>query len=151
MGIEASSDFMKGATGLSGLGLLKGDGSIVAICSSHLPALANTTYANVLHVGSSTGLCFCKTTAAASANWTIQASTPAGAAAVLAQIASMTSMQVVNNPSQGGAAVGIAKNIVVASSTRLLYVLTCTTLALSTADKATIPSFRVCIQDPTSS
>jgi hypothetical protein len=150
MAIEASSDFMK-STALSGLGLLKRDASIIAICSSHLPTIGNTTYANVVHTGSSTGLCFCKTTAAAAANWTLQASTPAGSAAVLAQIASMTSMQVVNNPSQGGAAVGIAKNVVVASSTRILYVLTCTTLALTTADKATIPSFRVCIKNPTSS
>lgn len=150
MAIEASSDFMK-STELSGLALLKRDASIIAICSSHLPALTNTTYSNVLFTGTSTGLCFCKTTAVASTDWTIQASTPAGAAVVLTQTSDIMSMQVINNPSKGGAACGIAKHVVCASTVRLLYVLTCTTLALTTADQATIPSFRVCIKNPTSS
>ena len=150
MAIEASSDFMA-STVFSGLALLKRDASIIAVCSSHLPTIGNSSYANVVHTGSSTGLCFCKTTAMAAGDWIVQDSTPAGKAVVLTQTSNIQTMQVVNNPSQGGAAVGLAKNIVMASSTGIVYVTTCTTLSLTTADQVTIPSFRIAIKDPTSS
>lgn len=150
MAMEASSDFMA-STVFAGLGLIRRDVSIIAVCSSHMPTIGNSTYANVVHVGSSTGLCFCKTTAVASTDWIIQASTPAGKAVVLTQTSDIQTMQVVNNPSQGGAAVGLAKNIILASSTATFYVTTCTTLSLTTSDQVTIPSFRICIKNPTSS
>lgn len=146
MAMEASSSFFEGA-----LNIIKTNCKIVAVCSSHLPTIGNTTYANVVHTGSSTGLCFCKTTKMASSDWLVQASTPAGKAVVMTLSSNTQNMQVVNNPSQGGAAVGIAKNIVMATTVSIQYITTCTTVSLTTSDQCTVPSFRLCIKNPTSS
>lgn len=146
MAMEASSSFFEAA-----LNVIKTNCKIIAVCSSHLPTIANTTYANVVHTGSSTGLCFCKTTKMASSDWIIGASTPAGKRVTMTLSSNTQAIQVVNNPSQGGAACGIAKNIVLCTTVSVQYVTTCTTVSLTTADSVTVPSFRIAIQNPTSS
>lgn len=127
-----------------GLNFIKNNADTILV--SNTKPTSTWLWADFKDASSSTGLWVAGSTQMASTDWTIAAGTISGKKVSMGA-SSNTNNMTVSGPTLKAASVVIGSG----TSSKLIYITTCSTVALSTSDQVTVPAWRIEIKAPTSS